>query len=1053
MQPAAKEQGTMKYMQPEWQDRISHWINTLKKDFYLPLGKISVEAFQTMEQLSPDEAAAQPFSPMEEGTQWGHTWEYCWMKSRIVLPESAAGKRIVLDLQTGGESTVFVDGKSFGTRRAEWVQVPHHYLVDNFLTLSAEPGKAYDLLIEAYAGHFYPESELGGCATGPVLPGSYMDPKGDGLRTTLGKMTYGIWNEEAYQLYMDMETLRLLGDRLDQESLRADRVASALEKATVIIDFEQPLEEREKSYHEARLQLKEVLSAENGSTSPLFYAIGNAHLDLAWLWPMAETRRKPSRTFAQQLRLLEAYPEYKYLQSQPAAYEMCRECYPELFDRIVAAAKRGQWIPEGAMWVEPDTNMTSGESLIRQLLHGKKYFRDVFGVDSVLLWLPDTFGYSAALPQILKGTGVKYLVTQKIFWSYNAGDRFPYHYFTWQGADGSEIVSFLPTSYTYRTDPEEISATWEKRVQKRDLDTFLLPFGYGDGGGGPTRDHIEFIRREQNLEGMPRVKMENPVRFFEDMEHQGGPVHTYVGELYFSAHRGVYTSQAAIKKGNRKAELALREAEIWGSLAACTGWHYPGERIDAAWKRLLLNQFHDILPGSSIARVYEDARRDHQWIISEANDVCRDALSAMTEQDGFSVFNSLSFDRYGVVEVPPVFAEGARTAEGEPVAVCQSGDKYLAHVRVPAFGNVSLIPDSNHKTSADTPGAFARLTPDGAEMENSRVQIRLNSRGEIVSFVDKKSGREFADGCMNRLRMFKDVPRKFDAWDIDSNYALQPVSLDEAVSISVSEPEGLRAVIHVSRAVQHSLLEQDIVLEAESGRLDFVTEMDWHELHRLLKVEFPVRVQASEGINEIQFGYIRRPTHRSRPYDSDRYEVCNQRYSALADESHGAAVLNDCKYGISMEDNRLQLTLLRAAASPEMRADNGHHRFVYAFIAWEGSFLESPVVQEAYSLNVPLLTVPHACNRFSAFQLDAPNVFIDTVKPAEDLSGDLVLRLYEAKKADTLCRLSVAAPVSKVWLCDMLENRQDELKVENGSIPLSFHTFEIKTIRISFKKG
>ncbi len=594
----------MKYMHSEWQERLQHWMETLRKDLYIPLGPIEVDSFFTMEHLTPEEALRKSFIPMVPGTKWGRTWEYCWMRAEIMLPPAAKGKWIAMDLPTGGESTLFVDGKSFGTRRADWVQVPHHYIIDNWLTKDGEPGRRYQLLIEAYAGHYFPGSGLHSCATGPVLPGDYQDPKTEGERAVLGNMTYGIWNEDAYQLYIDLNTLLLLGDQLDQESLRADRVAAALEQATLIVDFEQDLGERLDDYQDARKALRPALEAVNGTTEPLFYAVGNAHLDLAWLWPMAETHRKTSRTFAQQLRLIEEYPQYKYLQSQPAAYEMCRECYPELFDRIVEAAGKGQWIPEGAMWVEPDTNMTGGESLIRQVVHGKRYFRDVFGVDSVLLWLPDTFGYSAALPQILKGTGVRYLVTQKIFWSYNEGDQFPYHYFTWQGADGSEIVSFLNTSYTYRTDPKEIVETWNKRVQKRDLDAFLLPFGYGDGGGGPTRDHVEYIRREADLEGMPRVKMENPVRFFEDMEEKGGPRRTYVGELYFSAHRGVYTSQAAIKRGNRKAELALREAEMWGSLAMAGGAEYPLSRMDAAWKKLLLNQFHDILPGSSIGRVY-----------------------------------------------------------------------------------------------------------------------------------------------------------------------------------------------------------------------------------------------------------------------------------------------------------------------------------------------------------------------------------------------------------------------------------------------------------------
>ncbi len=1036
----------MKYMHSEWRQRLAHWIETLKKDLYLPLGEIAVDAFLTMEHLTPEEALQGDFQPMKPGTPWGHTWEYCWMKSRITLPEAAQGKRIVMNLPAGGETTLFVDGRSFGTYRAEWVETPHHYIIDNVLTACGEAGRSYELLMEAYAGHYFPEGKFGNAATGPVMPGDYEDPKANTTRTELQPLSYGIWNEDAYQLYMDLETLRQLGDQVDEESLRADKIAGALEQATLTVEFEQPLEGRIASYKAAREVLRPVLEATNGSTVPEFYAVGNAHLDLAWLWPAAETHRKTSRTFAQQLRLIEQNPEYKFIQSQPAAYEMCREHYPELYERIREAIKGGQWIAEGAMWVEPDTNMTSGESLIRQLVHGKRYYRDALGVDSVVLWLPDTFGYSAALPQILKGCGVKYLVTQKIFWSYNEGDRFPYHYFTWKGADGSEIVSFLPTNYTYRTEPKEICNAWKGRVQKRNLDAFLLPYGYGDGGGGPCRDHVEFIKREGNLEGMPKVRNESPVTFFEDMDKKGGPKHTYVGELYFACHRGVYTSQAAIKKGNRKSELALRGAELWGALAMLKGKEFPLARMDAAWKKLLLNQFHDILPGSSIARVYEEARRDHAWIQAEANAVQADAMSVLTQGDGVTVFNALSFDRTGLVLLPDAYADGAVTVDGDIVPVQKTAEGVLAHVTVPSMGAVSLLPAAQNEL-AET--AAAELTAEGAVLENERVRVVLNSRGEVISFVLKETGREYAAGTMNRLLMYKDVPRMFDAWDIDSNYILQTVEINEPVELSVKEANGLRAVIHLKRQVQNSVFEQDIVLEAGSARVDFVTTVDWHELHRLLKVSFPVDVQATEGINEIQFGYMNRPNHRSRLYDSDRFEVCNQRYSALCDQNHGAAVLNDCKYGISMNGNDMQLTLLRAPAAPEMRADNGMHTFTYAFTAWEGSFMDSPVVQEAYDLNVPLQAVPGTCESFSAFFVDESNVFIDTVKPAEDGSGDIILRLYESKKADTNCVLGINVPVGKVWQCDMLENKIAELPLEEDCVKLHFGTFEVKTLRIS----
>lgn len=608
-----------KLMKSEWRDRISHWVRTLKDDFYQPLGEIQWEAFRTNEQLSLGEAKKEQFVSVKPGFTWGNTYEYCWMKGHIQLSEEANGKRIVMNLKPDGEATLFVNDKAFGTYRASWVNEPHHYIVDNVLSRCAKGDEQFDIMMEVYAGHYYPEAPTGGCATGPVLPGSYTDKLEEGKRRTLGRCTYGIWNEDAYQLFMDVDTLGRLLEVLDKTSLRAAKIAKALEQFTLIVDFEQERDARIESYKKAREALKPVLEAENGSTMPVFYAVGNAHLDLAWLWPIAETGRKTARTFAAQLRLIEEYPEYKFIQSQPAEYEMCRKLYPELFERIKAAVKKGQWIAEGAMWVEPDTNMASGEALIRQLLYGKQYYKDVFDVDSEVLWLPDTFGYTGALPQILKGCKVNYLVTQKIFWSYNEGEQFPYHYFNWEGIDGSRIVSFLPTSYTYKTNPKQLEEVWKNRSQLQDLDAFLLPFGYGDGGGGPTRDDIEYAKREQNLEGAPRVELSDPKSFFKKMEEAGGPVNTYVGELYFNAHRGTYTSQAKVKQNNRRAEFALREMEMWGAFGLCKGNVYDSEKADALWKELLLNQFHDILPGSSIGRVYEEARKAVGGVIETAN--------------------------------------------------------------------------------------------------------------------------------------------------------------------------------------------------------------------------------------------------------------------------------------------------------------------------------------------------------------------------------------------------------------------------------------------------
>ncbi len=1064
----------MKLMHSEWQDRVKHWIRTLKDDFYEPLGEISWEAFTTMEYLTPQEAQEGDFAPVGPGFTWGREWEYAWFKGAITLPERAQGQRIVMDLKPDGESALFVNGKAFGTYRASWVYEPHHFMEDNVLSACGKKGEHFDLLMETYAGHFIPEAPTGGCATGPVLPGAYRDGAEEGKRRVLGKCTYGIWNEEAYQLYMDVSTLSMLLTTLEENSLRAARIAKALQQFTLIADFEQPREGRIASYKEAREALRPVMEAKNGSTAPVFYAVGNAHLDLAWLWPMAETYRKTERTFAAQLRLIEEYPEYKFIQSQPASYEMCKKYYPELFARIKEAIKGGQWIADGAMWVEPDTNMASGEALIRQLVHGKRYYKEEFGVDSEILWLPDTFGYTAALPQILKGCGVKYLVTQKIFWSYNEGEQFPYHYFTWQGMDGSQIVSFLPTSYTYRTDPIEANRIWKERTQLQDLDAFLMPYGYGDGGGGPARDYVEYAKRQEDLEGSVKVKMAGPAEFFHDMEQQGGPVNTYVGELYFSAHRGTYTSQAMIKQNNRLSELAMREMEMWSCLAMNKGMEYQLSRADALWKEVLLHQFHDILPGSSIARVYVEAEKAHKEIQKGAAEMKEKAFAVLTDlsnEQAVTVFNSLSFERTALVELPERFSGGARTLEGLPVPVQSAeegesagnpgGYAVKALVTIPSCGGISLIPAEAGNACGEAGVVLAeagKSAPVSAEqvtvrkqgesfvMENNRVKAVVNDRGEVVSFVLKSSGREFAAEPMNRFRLYKDVPRLFDAWDIDSNYIHQEIEALREAKVEVVS-EGLEGVLKVSGRIGNSSLVQYIRLEAEGTRLNFDTQIDWKELHRLLKACFPVNVYAENGINEIQFGYMERPAHRSRPYDKDRFEVCNHHYSAFCDGVHGAAVLNDSKYGISMNGNALELSLLRASACPEMQADYRVHHFTYGFTAWEGSFADSDVVRQGYELNVKPEIYAGALETFSAAGIDQANVILDTMKPAEDGSGDVILRLYESKKAAVTAKVRCALG-SRAYLCDMLENVREEIPVENGEMTLAFGAFEVKTVRM-----
>ncbi len=1043
----------MDLMHSEWKVRIENWIQVLKQELYEPIGEITWSAHKTKDYLTPEEALAGDFQPVNEGFTWGEQWEYCWFKGSVVVPECAKGKRIVMNLAPGGESTLFVNGEAFGTYRADWISDEHHYMVDNYLTRDAKPGDRFDILMETYAGHYYATAGYG-CYTGPVLPEGtqFIDPLKEGARRTLGKCTYGIWNEDAYQLYMDVDTLFKLLETLDDTSLRAAKICDALEQFTLIVDFELDRESRNASYKKALEAIRPAMEAVNGTSTPVFYAIGNAHIDLAWLWPLQETYRKTARTFAAQLRHIEEYPDYKFLQSQPACYEMVREHYPELFERIKKAVKDGRWIADGAMWVEPDTNMAGGEALIRQLVYGKRYYKEVFDVDSELLWLPDTFGYTAALPQILNGCGVKYLVTQKIFWSYNKGEPFPYHYFNWQGMDGSKIVSFLPTKYEYPTHPIEINGVWKNRSQARDLDTFLYPYGYGDGGGGPTRDHIEYALRQKDLEGGVKIKLSDPVEYFEDMEQRGGPKHTYVGELYFTAHRGTYTTQASVKWGNRKSEEALRELEFWAVPAALCGGTYPAKEAEMLWKDVLLNQFHDILPGSSVARVYVEAEKLHRKVIGEAGELLKTAqttlLNGAKDEDAVTVFNSLGFERKALIALPEAFAKGAVLVDGTYVAVMSTREGLKALVTLPSCGAVSLRP----ATDAQAVGSgfvAASKNDDGYVLENALVKAVVNARGEVTSFVLKESGREFAASPMNRFRMFKDVPRRWDGWDIDSNYVLQEIDGAYDIQVELIE-QGIEGVLKVTGKIANSTYTQYIRLAKDSKRIEFETEIDYKELHRLLKVGFPVEVYAENAIHEMQFGYVERPTHRSRLYDKERFEVCNHHYTALRDGSHGAAVMNDCKYGISVNGNSMELTLLRSGACPDLRTDNRVHNFTYAFTAWEGDFVSADVVKQAYEVNIKASVMVGGALDASYLQVDNDNIIIDTVKLAEDGSGDIIVRMYESKKAAVATKLHAAFTEGfKAYACDMLENKQEELVVDNGAMELSFRAFEIKTVRLS----
>ncbi len=1016
----------------EWRDRLNVWIERLKEMRVRRLADVDFEFATTFEMLTPSQAGELDFQPVRPGETWGEPWQYGWFRATLEVSKAADGRTLVLEPPTAAESLVYVNGQV--CCGSSWARHPV------IIAPQAQAGETLEIMIEAYASHEW------GAHGGPVPPGKKVTDWKDFRKPSLQQGGCGVMAEDVLGLYYDVVTLYELRNELEETSLRRANIDAALKAFTNLCDPELPYEEFIGSCRAARERLAPELAKTNGPTAPKMYAFGHGHLDIMWLWPYAETRRKMARTVSNQLLLAQRYPQHKFLQPQCHLLWMLQEDYPDLYGRLKRAVAEGTVIVDGATWVEMDTNISGGEAIIRQFLHGKAFYRDEFGVESEMLWIPDVFGYSAQMPQIMAGCGVKYFTTQKIFWAYHGGQAFPYNTFWWEGIDGSDVLVHLHNDYNARTTPEHVCRRWKERVQKDDIDSRLMPFGWGDGGGGPALEHLEFIRRIEDLEGCPRVQMAEPMEYFRDLEKGPEITHRYVGELYFQAHRGVLTTQAKTKQGNRRCELALREAEMWAVAAIATGKDSEADaakRLWPAWRTVLLNQFHDILPGSSIARVYEEVEASYVEALEQAMEVKESAVAALTDGEaGLTVFNSLSWDRRVQIDLPAGWA-GAIDADGQALLVQESCGRHIVELEVPACGWTSI-------SQADgSPQGQADLAATPRSLENDVIRAEFNEFGEITSLVHKADDREFLDGVGNCFRMYKDVPSMFDAWDIDSMYEQAPVPLDAPAEVEVLCRGPLMAQLRITRPVNNSEMTQLVTLRRGSACLEFETTIDWDESHKLLKVGFDSNIRTDEAIHEIQFGCLKRPTHRSMPFDRDRYEVANQKYTALAEARRGLAVLNDSKYGVSVLGGSINLSLLRASKAPDPQADIGRQTFTYAVSIWQGGFADSGVIREGYALNIPPTVAPGRADAASLLGIDADNVILEALKPAQDGSGDFILRLYEAVGTATRATLKTSLPIKAAAETNMLETDPRELDVLDGSaVTMDFTAFEIKTLRL-----
>ncbi len=1009
------------------------------------------------------------------GERWGGNWETAWFRFRGRVPQKWEGKEVWAVLDTGSEACVFnrngepVCGLTSGDEWSRKALVP--------VAQKASGGEAVELLVEAVANHLF----------------------GVSANCYLKEARLVLFRRDGWEFLHDFKFLYGLMLALPEDHPRRAQIRYALNEAVnryggrpapayASLDpngiyesyYRRPIPTPQAVSY-ARQPLREQLQRRANVSAPKVSAIGHSHLDLAWLWPLRETVRKAARTFSTALLYMREYPEYKFSASQAWVYEAVKKQYPELYERIKEAVKAQRWEPVGGMWVESDCNVTGGESLVRQFLYGKLFFLAEFGIEVDNMWVPDVFGYSAALPQIMRRANVKYFVTTKMSW--NQFNKFPHHTFIWEGPDGSRVLAHLPPADSYGSDFDPASLLYAtKNFAEKDRCTrWLYAFGYGDGGGGPSRHHLEFARRSQNCEELPRVKQQFVRQFFRQAETETKDLPCWKGELYLEFHRGTLTTQARNKKANRKAELLLREAEF---LASFFPAEYPQEGFERVWKLLLLNQFHDIIPGSSIGWVYKDSAKHYEEITQFAQKVIADfgprlllrqsdgkklprSASRAAATPAFLVVNSLSWAREDLVELPLDTHRNrkpdvVRDAAGNVLPTQAVGDKLLVKATVPSLGYTLLRPCAESAVTASP------LSVSTRSLENELLRVEFDRKGHICRIYDKEMDKEVipAGTRGNVLAVYEDTPAAWEAWEVDLFYEEKPPQEAELVSCRVGEKGPLRASIIQERKVgAASRLWQQIRLAAGSRRLEFVTRVDWHESQKMLRTSFPVTVRSEQATYEIQFGHVQRPTHRNTSWDMAKFEVAAHRWADLSDPTYGVALLNDCKYGHKVLGNILDLNLLRSPKFPDPDADMGEHEFTYALFPHPGGFREGSVIQEGYSLNVPLRAfatkAPVGEVAQSLFRLNVPNVIVETIKLAEpelttniqtssksNSARDIVLRLYEAYGQPAQAVLEFAHCPRQVFRADLLERLLKEIKLKAGRLEFSLGPFEILTLRL-----
>uniref|UniRef100_A0A672RCV0 Alpha-mannosidase 2C1 n=1 Tax=Sinocyclocheilus grahami TaxID=75366 RepID=A0A672RCV0_SINGR len=944
-----------------------------------PLESISV--LLSEKRILYSEAIQLNFQPCKVGDTFGPTWWTCWFKVVLKIPEAWRGKEVHLRWESDGEGMVWRDQQPVQGLTKEGEKTS--YVLTECLKDSEPHG--ITLYVELACNGLF------GAGKGSMIAAP--DPN---RKFTLQKAELVVFNRDVRELLTDFEMLVDIVKILEGEQ----RGFQALFTANEMVNLCDPA--NPSSFAAARSLAQKFFAQKNGESQHVVHAMGHCHIDSAWLWPYEETIRKCARSWVTVIKLMENNPEFVFTCSQAQQFQWVKSWYPNLFSEIKQFVQKGQFIPVGGTWVEMDGNLPSGESMVRQFLHGQNFFKDEFAHYCKEFWLPDTFGYSAQLPQIMKGCGISRFLTQKISW--NLVNTFPHNTFFWEGVDGTHVLTHFPpgNSYEMKGKVEDLINTVKNNKDKGRANHSGFLFGFGDGGGGPTQLMLDRLQRVRDTDCLPKVQMSSPDVLFSQLESDSSLLCTWVGELFLELHNGTYTTQAKIKLGNRQCEALLHDVEVASCLALCKtdSFKYPACKLQELWRLLLLNQFHDVIPGSCIEMVVEDALKYY---------------------DGKPVLLSAYF--LLTIDFRRINTQVTETAEPK--------DSWVPFV----------------------------IQVDGTiMMENGLLKATIDQTGRLMSLLLLQTNREtIFEGCLgNQFTLFDDVPLYWDAWDV-MDYHLQtrkPV-------IEVIEPaKVVRSGTHQGsvsfslRISGKSTIRQEIVLDACCPYVKFNTQVDWEESHKFLKVEFPVQVRSPNATYEIQFGHLQRPTHRNTSWDWARFEVWGHKWADLSEHGFGVALLNDSKYGYSIHENIMTLSLLRAPKAPDVNADMGHHNFTYALMPHTGPFQDALVIQYAYNLNFPLHVFHGVISEpWSAFSVNSPAVILETVKQAESRENALLIRLYESHGSSVTTTLSTSLPLHKAWHCDLLERPDSIIPVSKttSGISLTFKPFQIRSLLLIIK--